>query len=66
MSNKGKIIEKLIMGNEPCQMTCEHGNCQCHEGMDYKRRPSEEVCGWEGEPIFLCKEHAEDRIPLHQ
>jgi hypothetical protein len=42
------------------KMTCEYGNCQSHEGRDYKRLPNEIEYGWEQEPIFLCKEHSKN------
>lgn len=43
-------------------MTCEYERCNCQEGGNYKRLPAEQEPGWEDEPIFLCKEHAEGRL----
>jgi len=48
---------------EPTPMICEHPGCNCHEGKDYVRKPTEEVPGWKDEPIFLCDEHKGNHIP---
>lgn len=43
---------------QPLGMTCEYKNCSCKDGQDYINHKPEK--GWEGEPVFLCKEHAEE------
>lgn len=44
------------------EMACEAKGCNCNEGKDYMRFPSESEPGWEDEAIFLCAEHAGKRI----
>lgn len=46
-----------ITGGTPIKMQCEYGNCSCTNGQDYINPKPEK--GWEGEPVFLCEEHAQ-------
>lgn len=57
-------------GAEELRMTCEHKNCQSHDGRDYKRKKVPiwlkilalifriKYNSWGNEPIFLCDEHS--------
>lgn len=41
------------------KMTCEYASCN-RSGRDYIRPKHLDEKGWEGEPIYLCEDHAKE------
>jgi len=52
-------MKDLNEQNQQLSMTCEYGSCNRKNGKDYIR-PKGFTKGWDGEPIFLCEDHAKE------
>jgi hypothetical protein len=53
---------------QPVGLMCEHPGCTASVTMDdqYERVNKNLPNGWEEEPEFLCKKHAEGRTPIRK